>query len=52
VEWKREKSIREHGFKAFFRITWLWRKEETTPPVAANHESREAVGASAPGPQS
>ena len=23
VEWKREKSIRAHGFRAFFRISWF-----------------------------
>jgi sterol desaturase/sphingolipid hydroxylase (fatty acid hydroxylase superfamily) len=31
VEWKRTKPMREHGFRALFRITWTFRKEELQP---------------------
>jgi sterol desaturase/sphingolipid hydroxylase (fatty acid hydroxylase superfamily) len=34
VEWKREKPMREHGMRAFFRINWLRRKEEAPQEAA------------------
>lgn len=33
VEWKRAKSIREHGLRAFFHITWVKRGEEVSESV-------------------
>lgn len=39
VEWQREKSIRAHGFKAFFRITWLWRHDNDPPQATERHRT-------------
>src|SRR5438132_3005673 len=36
VEWQRQKPMREHGLGALFRITWLYRKEETPKEAATS----------------
>ena len=45
VEWRREKSIREHGLGAFFRIIWLIRKDDA-PPQATQRQPAESAAAS------
>ena len=45
VEWRREKSMRDHGLGALFRITWLFRKNDALPQ-ATQRQAAEPVAES------